>query len=220
MAQQARSSTKGDDWQRPRGAHTQACRLAVGQVDGPYAPGDGALGQRPDGSRLRMSGTAKASSKKVHPATSGTPADRPVEQKPLPLGSEARMNARVVLALVLVALGLWTAASFLPALIWATILAVTLWPLYLIFAKRFLGGPSGAAAFAFTVLVALILITPISLAVYEVAQQSDLLGDWLKRAREDGIDVPDWVARLPIAAEAWSNGGEPTSRIRRRPRLG
>ncbi len=36
------------------------------------------------------------------------------------------MNARVVLALVLAALGLWTAASFLPALIWATILAVAL----------------------------------------------------------------------------------------------
>ncbi|MBV9564718.1 MAG: AI-2E family transporter [Bradyrhizobium sp.] len=149
-----------------------------------------------------MSGTAKASSKKVHAATAGTPADRPAEQKPLPLGSGARMNARVVLALVLVALGLWTAASFLPALIWATILAVALWPLYLVFAKRFLGGPSGAAAFVFTVLVALILMTPISLAVYEVAQQSDLLADWLKRAGDGGIAVPGWVARLPIAAES------------------
>ena len=107
-----------------------------------------------------------------------------------------------MLALVLVVLGLWTAASFLPALIWATIIAVALWPLYLSFAARFMGGPSGAAALAFTVLVALILITPISLAVYEVAQQSDLLADWLKRAREGGIEVPDWVARLPIAAES------------------
>src|ERR1700744_774931 len=149
-----------------------------------------------------MSGPVKASSKKVHAATTGTAADRPVDQKPLPLGSGARMNARVVLALVLVALGLWTAASFLPALIWATILAVALWPLYLMFAMRFVGGPSAAAAFVFTVLVAIILITPISVAVYEVAQQSDLLADWLKRAGEGGIEVPDWVARLPIAAES------------------
>jgi predicted PurR-regulated permease PerM len=123
------------------------------------------------------------------------------EQRPLPLGSGARANARVVLALVLAALGLWTAASFLPALIWATILAVALWPLYVAFAKR-LGGPSGAAAFLFTVLVALIVVTPISLAVYEVAHQSDLLVDWLKRAREGGVEVPDWIARLPIAAES------------------
>src|SRR6201995_1224760 len=81
------------------------------------------------------------------------------EQKPLPLGPGARMNARVVFALILVALGLWTASSFLPPLIWATVLAVALWPLYLKFSKRFMKGPSAAAAFVFTVLVALILIT-------------------------------------------------------------
>jgi predicted PurR-regulated permease PerM len=124
------------------------------------------------------------------------------EQKPLPLGPGARMNARVVFALVLVVLALWTAWSFLPPLIWATILAVALWPLYLTFAGRFMSGPSAAAAFVFTVLVALVLITPISLAVYTIAQQSDLLIDWMKRAREGGIEVPDWVARLPFAAES------------------
>ena len=150
-----------------------------------------------------MSIATKASEKTRPAKANSRPAStRPVEQKPLPLGSGARANARVVLALVLAALGLWTAASFLPALIWATILAVALWPLYVEFAERLLGGPSGAAAFLFTVLVALILVTPISLAVYEVAQQSDLLVDWLKRAREGGVEVPDWIARLPIAAES------------------
>jgi predicted PurR-regulated permease PerM len=112
------------------------------------------------------------------------------------------MNARVVLAAVLVALALWTAAGFLPALIWATILAVALWPLYVKFANRFVSGPSGLAAFIFTVIVALILFTPMSLAAYQIAQQGDLLVGWLKRAKESGIDVPDWVARLPIAAES------------------
>jgi predicted PurR-regulated permease PerM len=149
-----------------------------------------------------MSEIAKGSSKTLRPAKQRTRAAGSAEQKPLPLGSGARKNARVVLALVLLAFGLWTAASFLPALIWATILAVALWPLYMAFAKRFMGGPSGLAAFVFTVLVALILVTPISLAVYEVAQQSDLLVDWLKRAGEGGIEVPDWIARLPIAAES------------------
>jgi len=152
-----------------------------------------------------MTGTAKATSKKVQSSGSPAAASR-ADQKPLPLGAGARMNARIALALILVVLGLWTAASFLPALVWATIMAVALWPLYLAFATRVLGGPSGAAAFAFTVLVALILVTPLALAVYEVAQQSDLLADWLKRARESGVEVPDWIARLPIAAgsmEQW-----------------
>jgi predicted PurR-regulated permease PerM len=124
------------------------------------------------------------------------------ERKPLPLGASARMNARVVLAVVLVVLALWTASGFLPALIWATILAVALWPLYVKFATRFTSGASGLAAFTFTVIVALILFTPMALAVYQVAQQGDVLVGWLKKAGESGIEVPEWIARLPIAAES------------------
>ncbi|MCK1384249.1 AI-2E family transporter [Bradyrhizobium sp. 21] len=124
------------------------------------------------------------------------------EQKPLPTGAAARMNARVVLALALLALALWTAAGFLPALIWAAILATSLWPAYIKFATRITSSPSSPAALVFTLVVALILFTPMSLAIYQIAQQGDLLVGWLKRAGESGIDVPDWLARLPIAAES------------------
>ena len=129
------------------------------------------------------------------------PTETNKDRKPLPLDASARVKARVVLALVLVGLALWTAASFLPALIWATILAVSLWPLYVAFAKRFGSGPSNLAAFIFTVIVALILFTPMALAVYQVAQQGDVLIRWLKKAGESGIEVPEWIARLPVAAE-------------------
>ncbi len=112
------------------------------------------------------------------------------------------MNSRVVLAVVLVALALWTAAEFLPALIWATILAISLWPLYIKFAARFPSGTSSLSAFIFTVIVALILFTPMALAAYQIAQQGDEIVGWLKQAKEIGIDVPDWVARVPIAAES------------------
>ncbi|MTV16701.1 AI-2E family transporter [Bradyrhizobium elkanii] len=149
-----------------------------------------------------MSNTGKAGAKKPDTNRPRVMAHRPDQRKPLPLGPNARMNARIVFALVLVALALWTAASFLPPLIWATILAVSLWPLYSTFSTRFMTGPSASAALVFTLLVALVLVTPISLAVYALAQQSDLLIDWLKRAREGGVEVPDWVARLPIAAES------------------
>jgi hypothetical protein len=105
-----------------------------------------------------------------------------------------------VLALILRALALWTASTFPPSLVWPTILAVALWPLHLQFATRFMAGPLVFAAFVFTMLVALVLFTPISLAVYTIAQQSDLLIDWLKRAGEGGIEVPgrrcvDWRVR-------------------------
>jgi predicted PurR-regulated permease PerM len=136
------------------------------------------------------------------------------ERKPLPTGAGARMNARVVLALALVALALWTAAGFLPALIWAAILATSLWPLYTKFAARVSSGRSSLAPLVFTLVVALILFTPMSLAVYQIAQQGDLLVGWMKQAGESGIEVPDWLARLPIAAgsmEQWwrSNLSDP-----------
>src|SRR4051794_9309231 len=136
------------------------------------------------------------------------------ERKPLPTGAGARMNARVVLALALVALALWTAAGFLPAVIWAAILATSLWPLYTKFAARVSSGRSSLAPLVFTLVVALILFTPMSLAVYQIAQQGDLLVGWMKQAGESGIEVPDWLARLPIAAgsmEQWwrSNLSDP-----------
>jgi predicted PurR-regulated permease PerM len=145
-----------------------------------------------------MAARAKLDASKKRQPEGGAPDN--TERKPLPLGSAARMNGRVVLALALVALALWTAAGFLPSLIWATILAIALWPLYIKFAKRFPSGPSGLAAFIFTIIVALILVTPMSLAIYQITQQGDVLVSWLKKARESGIDVPDWIARLPIAA--------------------
>jgi predicted PurR-regulated permease PerM len=124
------------------------------------------------------------------------------DQKPLPLDAAARVRSRVVLAVALVGLALWTAASFLPALIWATILAVALWPLYVAFAKRFASGPSNLTASLFTLAVAVILFTPMALAVYQLAEQGDVLIGWVKKAGESGIEVPEWIARLPVAAES------------------
>ena len=154
------------------------------------------------GAREVMAGRVGSAGSKKRPSERVDEAPARTERKPLPLGAGARMNARVVLALVLFGLAVWTAAGFLPALIWATILAVALWPLYSKFAARLSSGPSSLAAFIFTAIVALVLFTPMSLAVYRIAQQGDVLVSWLKQARDSGVEVPDWVARLPVAAES------------------
>jgi predicted PurR-regulated permease PerM len=120
----------------------------------------------------------------------------------LPLHADARLTARVALAIALVAIALWTAADFLPALVWAAILAVALWPLYAGFAARVSTGPSSITAFIFTLIVALILFTPMALAIYQIARQSDVLVGWITQSRDNGIKVPEWIARLPIAADA------------------
>ncbi|MCK1362653.1 AI-2E family transporter [Bradyrhizobium sp. 199] len=149
-----------------------------------------------------MSDRLKSGASKKPAVKRSDAVSRTAERKALPSGASARMNARVVLALVLVALALWTAAGFLTALIWAAILATALWPLYISFATRLASGPSNLTALAFTLMVALILVAPMSLAVYQLAQQGDVLVSWLKRAGESGVDVPDWLSRLPVAAES------------------
>jgi len=149
-----------------------------------------------------MSERLKSATSKKTPLKRDNGVASTAERKPLPTGASARMNARVALALALVALSLWTAAGFLPALIWAAILATALWPLYVKFAARVSSGPSNMSALVFTLIVALILFTPMSLAIYQIAQQGNLLAGWMKKAGESGIEVPDWLARLPIAAES------------------
>ena len=62
-------------------------------------------------------------------------------------GTPSQRIARVVLATALVLLGLWIVHRFLPALAWATILAIALWPLYRrVMPASSRGGPAGSGA--------------------------------------------------------------------------
>jgi predicted PurR-regulated permease PerM len=131
-----------------------------------------------------------------------TGGERADAHEPLPLHPGARLSARVALAIVLLGLALWTAADFLPALIWAAILSLAIWPLYERVTSRMSGGQSTWAALLFTLLVALTLFVPMALATYQIAQQSDLLVNWIKQSRDNGIQVPEWIARLPLAADS------------------
>jgi predicted PurR-regulated permease PerM len=135
-------------------------------------------------------------------AKSGSEAKQADVRKPLPLHAGARLTARVALAMTVVAAALWTASDFLPALIWAAILAIAVWPPYVRFAHAVSDQSSSLVAFVFTALVGLVLIFPIALATWQIAQQSDVLFAWIKQSQDKGIAVPDWVARLPIAADA------------------
>ena len=76
------------------------------------------------------------------------------------------------------------------ALIWAAILAISVWPLYLRCAQALTEGPSTLVALLFTLLIAALLFLPIALATWQVAQQSDALFAWIKQSQENGIPIP------------------------------
>ena len=59
---------------------------------------------------------------------------RTSHREPLPRNPQARLIARTVLTILLVLLALFVARSFLAALAWAAVIAITAWPVYTRFA--------------------------------------------------------------------------------------
>jgi len=116
--------------------------------------------------------------------------------------------ARVVLTIALVLLGLWILHRFLPALAWAGVLAIALWPLYRLVARVLPGGEEGVLApLLVTLLIGLIFTAPFVYVVIEGARETRVVIHFLGEAQRNGIPVPDWIAQLPLVgrtmAEWW-----------------
>ncbi len=113
----------------------------------------------------------------------------------------AQRIAWVALALVLIALGLWTLRDFLPALVWAAVLAIAFWPSYQRASRRWpLGNHDMVLPALFTLGVALVFVLPVVLAGMQAGREARTVIDWIQSVRHDGIPVPDVVMHLPIFA--------------------
>jgi predicted PurR-regulated permease PerM len=144
--------------------------------------------------------------------------DRPLPQ-PVPTPPQRIAGAALTIALAL--LGLWTLHDFLPALIWAGIFAIALWPLYRRACARF--PPRGSNAghnllmpSLFTLGVALVFLLPLVMVAVPLGRDAHGVFVWLDQARKNGIPPPEFLARLPLAGaqvQAWwqSNLGDPAA---------
>jgi predicted PurR-regulated permease PerM len=75
-----------------------------------------------------------------------------------PIESRARLSAQITFAVLLVLLALWVASDFLTALLWATVIAITSWPIYTRFAALINKDHSSVLAPSlFTLLTGLVL---------------------------------------------------------------
>jgi predicted PurR-regulated permease PerM len=126
----------------------------------------------------------------------------PLEKTALPIDSRAQLAARTAFAIVLVFLALWVASDFLSAMVWAAVIAITTWPVYIRFVMLISDDRSPVLApLLFTLLTGLVLFVPIILTVHQITQGSDAFVLWVTQLRQEGIPVPGWVAHLPIAGE-------------------
>jgi predicted PurR-regulated permease PerM len=123
--------------------------------------------------------------------------------------------ARVVLAIVLVGLGVWVLHRFLPALAWAGVLVIALWPLYRRLAPALPGHGEGILApLLVTLLIGLVFTAPFVYVAIEGAHEIRVAVHFIGEAQRNGIPVPEWVPQLPIVGhtiEEWwrANLGDP-----------
>jgi predicted PurR-regulated permease PerM len=116
------------------------------------------------------------------------------------LNEKSQRIARTILVVALVLLGLWIGGRFLPALLWAVIIAIALDPLHLRLRDR-IGGPHRIVApLVITSLVALAVLVPLGFGIAQAAREARDIGQWIADAQSSGVPVPDWVVRLPLVS--------------------
>lgn len=138
-----------------------------------------------------------------------TPTVAPADLPPA-VPTPAQRIASAALTIALTVLGLWTLHEFLPALIWAGIFAIALWPLYRRACTRFSPGRHNLRMpLLFTVGVALVFLLPLVLVAVPLGRDAHSVFDWLQQARKAGIPPPDMLGHLPFGAgparQWWQN---------------
>jgi predicted PurR-regulated permease PerM len=129
--------------------------------------------------------------------------------------TSAQRIARATLAVALTLLGLWTLREFLPALVWAAIFAIALWPLYRHACRRFPPGRHNMLMPSlFTLAVALVFLLPLVLVAVPLGRDAHSVFEWIQQARKNGIPPPEFLTHLPLAgaqAQSWwaANLGNP-----------
>ncbi len=109
--------------------------------------------------------------------------------------------ARAALTLALVFLGVWTLREFLPALVWACIFAIAVWPLYRRARNRFPADRHNIVLPTLgTIAVALLFLVPLAFAGVQLAHEVHTALIWVDEARRHGIPPPGWLASLPFGS--------------------
>ena len=97
--------------------------------------------------------------------------------------------------------GVWIMSPFLPALIWATLLVVSTWPLMLMVQRR-LWGKRSLAVLVMTCGLLLAVFVPVGLAVDTIVDNADDLGAGLRVLTQSSVPPPPaWAEQVPIVGK-------------------
>ncbi len=117
---------------------------------------------------------------------------------------DSQRVARTGLVIAVVAASVWTLWDFLPALVWAGVLAIATWPLRDVLVRRGVGRTSVATLL--TLVLAFAVVVPLITIGIEAAKDSGVLMDWVRDVHRNGLATPGWLSGVPYvgnAAAAW-----------------
>ena len=118
--------------------------------------------------------------------------------KPGSYADIVRTTLAVLFIGILIAVSFWILRPFLTALVWATTIVVTTWPLMLGIQKRLLGKRALAVA-VMTIALLLILIVPLTLSIVSTIAKSDEIVAWAKSLATMTLPPPPaWLEQLPV----------------------
>jgi predicted PurR-regulated permease PerM len=124
------------------------------------------------------------------------------------VGSDlTRTTLAILFIAALIGGSLWILKPFLPAIIWAAMLAIATWPLLRILQSKLWNNRALAVA-AMTTAILLIFVVPFWFAIATIARHSGEMIDWVEHLAATGLPPPPgWLESIPLigsgAANSW-----------------
>lgn len=126
------------------------------------------------------------------------------------ISSRTQDLTRTTLALlfigVLTAACFWILHPFMSALLWATMIVISTWPLMLKM-EALLWGKRSLAVVFMTLLLLMMLVVPLSLSIITIVERSDEIVGWTRSLSTLSVPPPPaWVGNLPVVGKKIADG--------------
>jgi predicted PurR-regulated permease PerM len=99
--------------------------------------------------------------------------------------------ARTALLIAIAIASVWMLWRFLPALAWASVLAIATWPSRQRLVERGMGNTEVATLL--TLVLAIVLVLPLIGLGIEAARDAGTIAQWIRDVRQNGLGTPDWL---------------------------
>jgi len=127
----------------------------------------------------------------------------------------SRRLAAGIATTLLVLAGLFVIRGFLPALAWAGVVAIGVWPLYRRLAERWPNHKRELLPALVILLILLVLVIPLMMIGLPVLKDAHEAAGWLQQAKTTGLAPPPFLSNLPFGGrltDLWrQNLGQPGS---------